>query len=74
MNMQNARKMTSNVNYVKPELEMLEMVVEGAILTFSTGPGGDEPPTKPGDPGAPGGIGGGGGMDLSSSRPKVKRR
>ena len=73
MNMQNARKMTSNVNYVKPELEMLEMVVEGAILTFSTGPE-IGPPTKPGDPGAPGAIEGTGELDLFSSRPKMKRR
>jgi hypothetical protein len=77
MNMQNVKKSASIVNYVKPGLEIVEMEIEGSLLltaSFTTGPGGDEPPTKPGDPGAPGGIGGGGGIDLFSSRSKVKRR
>ena len=32
MNMFKVRKSASNVNYIKPELEMLEMEAEGSLL------------------------------------------
>jgi len=32
MNTQNVKKMTANVNYVKPEMEMVEIETEGNLL------------------------------------------
>jgi len=69
MNTQNVMKMTTIVNYVKPELELIEMEAEGSLLLtasgdFSTGGGGG---------GEPGGSEGGGGVELRSSKPRITR-
>jgi len=67
MNISKVRNSASIVNYVKPELEMVEMEVEGAILMFSTGN-----PEKPGG-GEPGETTGGSEFELRSSKPRVRR-
>ena len=68
--MQNVRKMASIVNYVKPEMEMVEIETEGSLLltaSFHTGP-------QDGDTtGQPGKTEGGAGFELRSSKPKVRR-
>ena len=68
MNDQKVCKMAKNVNYAKPEVEMVELEIEGSLLTTGSGLdfGGKDPELE-----GPGGGGGGG--DLRSSRPRVKR-
>ena len=59
------------VNYVKPQLEMVDLEVENNLLMTASGGGlgtGGEPPTS-----EPGGGDGVGGTDLRSSRPKIRR-
>jgi len=71
MNISKVRNSAGFVNYIKPQLEMVELEVENNLLTTGSGGGfwtGDEGPTS--DPGGGEGIGG---TDLRSSRPKIRR-
>ena len=68
MNIQKLRKTAPNVNYIKPQLEMLEMDVEGVLCnSFTTG--------YPDDPnaGKPGETVGGGGIVGRSSKVRTRR-
>jgi len=69
MNDQKVCKMAKNVNYAKPEVEMVELEIEGSLLTTGSGPifggGGGKPELE--------GPEDGGGGDFRSSRPRVKR-
>ena len=59
------------VNYVKPELEMVDLEVENSLLLTASGGGfgtGGEGPTSD-----PGGGDSAGGSELKSSRPKIRR-
>jgi hypothetical protein len=82
MNIAKVSKTAAFVNYVKPELAIVEMEVEGAILGTSGGGGNsvevDWDGTGPGGP-TPGGStgygdGGNSGAVGSSYRPRTKRR
>ena len=74
MNIAKVRNSAAFVNYVKPQLEMVEMEVEGSLLltasdTFTTDPNANPDAGKPaGGGGLPEGPGG-----LKSSRPKIRR-
>jgi hypothetical protein len=70
MNMLKVCNSADFVNYVKPQLEMVDLEVENSLLTKSGGGfwTGDEPPTS--DPAGGEGIGG---SELRSSRPKIRR-
>ena len=81
MNIAKVSKTADFVNYVKPELEMVEMEVEGAILGNSVivdwpGTGGAGDGSNSGGPGGSTGYGDGGnsGAVGSSYRPRTKRR
>jgi hypothetical protein len=70
MNIQKSSKTASNVNYIKPELEMVEMEVESVLcISFSTGDDKTDP-----NAGKPAGTGGGDEISGSSSRPRTRRR
>jgi len=74
MNIAKVKNSADFVNYVKPELEMLEMEVEGAILMFSTGrPGGDNGGSNNEGGGKPADLEGGPSFELRSSKPRVRR-
>ena len=70
MNIQKVSKTASNVNYIKPELEMVEMEIE-SVLCISFTSGGEAPEEGDGGPAIPGG---GGGVEGRSSRARTKRR
>jgi len=69
MNIEKVRNSAAFVNYVKPELEMVDLEVENSLLLTASGPG---PIFPGGDPELEGPDLGGGG-DFRSSRPRVKR-
>ena len=79
MNIAKVKNSADFVNYVKPELEMVEMEVEGAILSESgsgwvVGPPGGGTDTGGGGQTGPAELGGIGEGSLSSSRPRTRRR
>jgi len=67
MNDQKVCKMARNVNYIKPEVSLIEMEIEGNLLLTASGLGFDQKDPELEGPGD------GGGGDFRSSRPRVKR-
>jgi hypothetical protein len=71
MNIEKVRNSAAFVNYVKPQLEMVDLEVENSLLLTASGGGfgtGGEDPSSDPDGGK-----GAGGTDLKSSRPKIRR-
>jgi hypothetical protein len=70
MNISKVRNSAAIVNYVKPELEMVEIEVESVLcISFSTGDDNTDP-----NAGKPAGTGGGDEISGSSYRPRTRRR
>ena len=67
MNMLKVCNSTEFVNYVKPEVAMIEMEIEGNLLLTASGLDFDQKDPELEGPGD------GGGGDFRSSRPRVKR-
>jgi hypothetical protein len=70
MNIAKVRNSAAFVNYVKPEMEMVEMDIEGVLCASFTA-GGPDDETGLGEPDRP--IGGGG-IKGSAYNPRTKRR
>ena len=69
MNIAKVKNSADFVNYVKPEMEMVEMDIEGVLCASFTA-GGEDDPTL-GQPDRPAG---GGGISGSAYKPRTKRR
>jgi hypothetical protein len=67
MNMLKVCNSTEFVNYVKPEVAMIEMEIEGNLLLTASGLDFDQKDPELEGPGD------GGGGDFRRSRPRVKR-
>jgi hypothetical protein len=77
MNIAKVKKTVAFVNYVKPEVEMVEIEVEGAILGTSgggtSGPMPGLPQTGPSEGSTIGGGGNSSGGSFSARNPRVRR-
>jgi len=69
MNISKVKNSAEFVNYIKPEMEMVEMEIE-SVLCMSFTSGGDGPEEGDGGPAQPEG---GGGVESRSSRSRIRR-
>jgi len=72
MNIEKVCNSAGFVNYIKPQLEMVDLEVENSLLLTASGGGFGTGGTDP-NGSDPGGGDSAGGSELKSSRPKIRR-